>query len=127
MTKSCIPAAIAMLALASMPAIAADAADCKMEGMTMDMKPKGDGGPVSLAYAHANMVMHSNMNFTYSGDADVDFVKGMMPHHQGAIDMANIVLRSGKDPEIRKLAEAVVKAQESEIAQMQAWLKAHAQ
>ena len=67
------------------------------------------------------------MNITYSGDSDVDFVKGMMPHHQGAIEMAKIVLKSGKDPEIRKLAEGIITAQEGEIAQMQVWLKAHGQ
>jgi uncharacterized protein (DUF305 family) len=49
-------------------------------------------------------------------------IKGMMPHHAGAVDMAKIVLAFGKDPEVRKLAEAVIKAQESEIALMQDWL-----
>jgi uncharacterized protein (DUF305 family) len=49
----------------------------------------------------------------------------MIPHHQGAIDMAKAELATGKDPEMRKLAEGIVKAQESEIAQMRAWQKAH--
>jgi uncharacterized protein (DUF305 family) len=49
----------------------------------------------------------------------------MIPHHQGAIDMAKVVLAHGKDPEIRKLAEAVVRDQEKEVAQMREWLKKH--
>lgn len=68
--------------------------------------------------------MHADMGMALTGDADADFVRGMIPHHQGAIDMAEIVLKHGKDPEIRKLAEAVVSAQTQEIAEMQAWLKA---
>lgn len=58
-------------------------------------------------------------------DPDRAFIEGMIPHHQGAIDMANIVIKYGKDPEVRKLAEEIIKAQESEIAWMQQWLKDH--
>ena len=75
------------------------------------------------AYRDANMKMHKDMDIPYSGDADADFVRGMIPHHQGAIDMARIVLAHGKDPEIRKLAESVIRDQEKEVAMMKDWLK----
>ena len=90
-------------------------------------QPKGDTGPSSQAFHAANMKMHSAMDITYTGNSDVDFVKGMIPHHAGAIDMARAVLTYGKDPEIKKLAEGIIKAQEAEIAQMQAWLKKNGQ
>ncbi len=75
------------------------------------------------AYRDANTKMHKDMDIPYSGDADADFVRGMIPHHQGAIDMAKIVLAHGKDPDIRKLAESVIRDQEKEVATMKDWLK----
>jgi uncharacterized protein (DUF305 family) len=82
----------------------------------------GDMGPASMAFMDANTRMHETMAIEYTGDADVDFVKGMIPHHQGAVEMAKIVLEHGKDPEVRKLAEEIIAAQESEIKWMTEWL-----
>ncbi len=92
----------------------------QMQGM---QQPTGDDGASSLAFAGANNKMHQGMAIAYTGDADVDFVRGMIPHHQGAIDMAKIVLAFGSDPELKALAEGIVTAQEAEIAEMEAWLK----
>jgi uncharacterized protein (DUF305 family) len=78
--------------------------------------------PVAKAFAEANAKMMRDMTISLTGNADVDFARGMIPHHQGAIDMAEIVLRFGKDPAVRKLANEIIAAQKKEIAQMQAWL-----
>lgn len=79
------------------------------------------------AFAAANDKMHKDMAIQFSGDTDIDFVKSMIPHHQGAIAMAKIQLRFGKDAANRKLAEEIIVAQEKEIANMQAWLKSKGQ
>lgn len=82
----------------------------------------GDKSPASMAFMEANDRMHENMMMDYTGNADVDFIKGMIPHHQGAVEMAKIVLEHGKDPEVKKLAEEIIAAQESEIKWMTEWL-----
>lgn len=86
----------------------------------------GDQNPASLALAEANAKMHADMNTPLTGNADVDFAQGMLAHHQGAVDMARIVLEYGTDPEIRTFAEGIIAAQEAEIAWMQAWLTKNA-
>ena len=92
-----------------------------MSGMAM-----GAESPSTAGYKAAMDKMHAAMMVEYTGDADIDFVQGMIPHHQGAIDMAKVVLANGKDPEIRKLAQDIIAAQEKEIDEMEAWLKANA-
>jgi uncharacterized protein (DUF305 family) len=58
-----------------------------------------------------------------SGDSDADFASLMLPHHQGAIDMARTELQYGKNPQMRRLAQEIVADQQSEIELMQLWLK----
>lgn len=101
------------------------------EPMVMDhgaMAPAASGTetPSDKAFAASNAAMMKDMALKPSGDADRDFVAMMLPHHRGAVDMAKVELQYGKDPTLRKLAAAIVKAQDVEIAQMQGWQKQHA-
>jgi uncharacterized protein (DUF305 family) len=67
--------------------------------------------------------VHRAMTIDLTGDPDADFARAMIPHHQGAIDMARVVLEYGSDAEILGLAQAVITAQEREIAFLRDWLE----
>jgi hypothetical protein len=62
--------------------------------------------------------MMADMTIKPSGDVDRDFVAMMVPHHQGAIDMAQAVLRYGRNEQLRRLAQEIVVTQQQEIAAM---------
>ena len=79
----------------------------------------------TTAYKNAASQMHMDMAVPYTGDADHDFAATMAAHHTGAIAMAHVELKYGKDPELRKLAEEIIAGQEREIAFMKAWLAKH--
>ena len=66
----------------------------------------------TVASAAAMDKMMADMMVPYTGDPDIDFARGMIPHHQGAIDMAKVGLEHGTDPETKALAEAIIAAQE---------------
>ena len=84
----------------------------------------GSGGvdtPAARKLDAAMAQMHSRMGKA-SADPDESFMRMMIPHHQGAIEMARIQLEHGKDPQARRLAEQIIAAQEREIAEIQGWL-----
>ena len=94
-----------------------------MPGMSMGQPQTSN--PEIKAFTDANTKMHRAMSAKLTGNADRDFVQGMIPHHQGAIDMARVELQYGMDPELRKLAEDIIAAQEKEIALMKQWQQSH--
>jgi uncharacterized protein (DUF305 family) len=111
-------AAVAALAAGAYYALRTTPMD-RMQGMSQS---SSDASPSTKAYETAMAGMMKAMMATPTGKPDLDFVQGMIPHHQAAIDMAKAALQYGKDAEVKTLAENVVKAQESEIADMNAWL-----
>lgn len=83
---------------------------------------KGVQGPVMDALEAANAKMHKDMSITYTGDADIDMLRGMIPHHQGAVEMAQVVMQYGNDPQVRRMAAEIIRNQNLEIRWMQNYL-----
>jgi uncharacterized protein (DUF305 family) len=93
-------------------------------GAMTDMSGMND---MQKAYMAGMDKMHPAMAAgVMASDPDVAFVCGMIPHHQGAIDMAKVVLQYGKDPWVKQLAQNIIDAQTKEISDMTKWLDAHA-
>jgi uncharacterized protein (DUF305 family) len=97
-----------------------------MPGMRMGGTPGANEPASTKGYRDAMIKMDQGMNVPYTGDADRDFVTGMIPHHQGAVDMARVELKYGKDPALKKLARNIISSQEEQIAFMRQWQARHA-
>ena len=72
---------------------------------------------------HVMERMHKDMSIIPSGDPDRDFAAMMIPHHQGAVDMAKVELQFGKNPVLRRLAQGIIVEQLQEIEVMQRELR----
>lgn len=81
----------------------------------------GDGDHIGMGGNF--MGMHNDSSVAKYAGADVMFLQMMIPHHQQAIDISNLALKTSKDPELLALANTIIRAQSSEIIQMNAWLK----
>jgi uncharacterized protein (DUF305 family) len=106
---------------------AAAQSQAQMQGHGAHAAPPQASSPseATKAYSAALDKMHGPMaQAIQNPDPDIAFVKGMIPHHQSAVDMAKVVLQYGKDEQAKKWATDVIREQEREIGEMRAWLKA---
>jgi uncharacterized protein (DUF305 family) len=122
-----VPAVIAAIIAAGIAA-AQPAAPTAQGGPAMSQDTGGKEpppSPATRAYMDAALAMHRDMAVAYRNDADRDFAATLEAHHKGAVDIAKVELQYGTDPEMRRLAEAVIRARDSEIALIQAWRAKH--
>ena len=104
---------------------AATLAGAQGTAMPDKMQPS-DKSSASVAMKQSMAGMMKGMqDMPTSGDADSDFAELMRMHHQGAVDMAQAELASGKDPELRKMAQSIISAQKKEIKEFDDWMKKH--
>ena len=83
--------------------------------------------PFTQSYMKAMCGMMEDMDkYQLNGDASHDFAASMIPHHKAAVEMAKTLLKDPKaDPALRKMAESIITSQSAEIADLEAFLKAH--
>ena len=104
---------------------------CAAGALAQIQMATGKGANLSLSQFTQDMdVSMKQMDHDMSaapmgGNADHDFAAMMIPHHQGAVDMAKAELRSGKNSVMRRLAEEIMADQKSEMDLMNLWLKEH--
>ncbi len=124
-------AAFAVSIAVSMPAAFAQtpASSASMAGMDMSAANgnQGDSASTKEFQAADHSMMSGMSGVEYTGDADHDFLAHMIPHHEGAVAMAKIELKYGKDARLRALAKEIIASQGKEITFMKQWLAAHPQ
>jgi uncharacterized protein (DUF305 family) len=110
--------AIALAAATALLALAHDGPHSGPKNCETPGADVGGEGPFLAENDAAMKKMMSDMAIKPTGDVDADFVAMMVPHHQGAIDMAVAVLRYGRNPQIRRLAQEIIVTQQQEITAM---------
>ena len=128
MNQQKVPAAwLALLAVASIPYLANVSAAVAQQGHahhTGSPNSEVQGYAFTRDLSTAMDQMHNDMMYpTQTGNADRDFLATMIPHHEGAVEMARLVLIHGNDPLVRRLAEEIIAGQQSEIQAMRARLQ----
>ncbi len=108
------------LTIAAMAFLLAGSGDGFAQSGHMHMGTEAD--PAGKALMDSMHSMDEEMDVKPTGNPDRDFVAMMLAHHRGAVSMAKVELRYGRDPKIIKLAQDIIAAQEKEIAGMNAWL-----
>ena len=73
--------------------------------------------------AQQNQPQSTRSDVNTNTEVDKLFIEMMIPHHQGAVEMAQMAVKKAKNPEIKKLAESIIKEQKKEIGQMRSWYK----
>ena len=120
-----------ILATAAPSAYAQDAASTtnpssRAQAQSAPAGSQGAAGDSTAAFKAADeRMMNTMQGAAYTGHADEDFVAHMIPHHQGAVDMAEVEAKYGKDPQLKRLAASIIASQRKEIEFMQAWQKKH--
>ena len=94
---------------------------------SMSSQAKKDGSSTNSPDKHSSMMngMKDMKSMQMSGDADRDFAMKMKHHHEGALHMANVELKDGKDATLRRMATSIIEAQKKEIAELDHWLAQH--
>lgn len=89
--------------------------------------PAGAAGNMDQMQAvHAKMDQQMQAGMQSASTEDERFVRMMIPHHQGAVEMSRLSLGEIKDPELRRMAEKTIQENEQGIQDMQVWLQQHA-
>lgn len=110
-----------------LPALSGAFAESKCSMDMTHMSHAAHMSPFTQSYMKAMCDMMEDMNkYPMNGDASHDFAASMIPHHKAAVDMAKTLLKDPKaDAALRKMAENIIASQSAEIAELEAYLKAH--
>ncbi len=97
-------------------------------GLGLSAAAMADPAEIMDYYGPVMQKMHdATMNTKPTGNADVDFIRLMIAHHQAAVDMAQIEIKNGQDPQVLQLARSIAANQQIEINSMKGWLDARDQ